>query len=116
MIRSTFLIALGTAKEWGFDWEWCEHCITIGIRASLTEVVQIIGRCTHDCEGKTHAQFTNLIPCPDAAAQDDASQWSVNDFLKAISASLLMEQVIAPQMYFKTKVDDEIRPVKPKEA
>jgi hypothetical protein len=32
------LIALGTAKE-GFDWEWCEHCITIGIRASLTEVV-----------------------------------------------------------------------------
>lgn len=41
------LIALGTAKE-GFDWEWCEHCITIGIRASLTEVVQIIGRCTRD--------------------------------------------------------------------
>lgn len=98
------LIALGTAKE-GFDWEWCEHCITIGIRASLTEVVQIIGRCTRDCEGKTHAQFTNLIPCPDAA-QDDVSM-AVNDFLKAISASLLMEQVMAPKWNFKTKVDDE---------
>ena len=96
------LIALGTAKE-GFDWEWCEHCITIGIRASLTEVVQIIGRCTRDCEGKTHAQFTNLIPCPDAA-QDDVSM-AVNDFLKAISASLLMEQVMAPKWNFKTKVD-----------
>lgn len=98
------LIALGTAKE-GFDWEWCEHCITIGIRASLTEVVQIIGRCTRDCEGKTHAQFTNLIPCPDAA-QDDVSM-AVNDFLKAISASLLMEQIMAPKWNFKTKIDDE---------
>lgn len=98
------LIALGTAKE-GFDWEWCEHCITIGIRASLTEVVQIIGRCTRDCDGKTHAQFTNLIPCPDAL-QDDVAM-AVNDFLKAISASLLMEQVMAPKWNFKTKVDDE---------
>ena len=98
------LIALGTAKE-GFDWEWCEHCITIGIRASLTEVVQIIGRCTRDCEGKTHAQFTNLIPCPDAA-QDDVTM-AVNDFLKAISASLLMEQVMAPKWNFKTKPEDE---------
>ncbi len=104
------LIALGTAKE-GFDWEWCEHCITIGIRASLTEVVQIIGRCTRDCEGKSHAQFTNLIPCPDAA-QDDVSM-AVNDFLKAISASLLMEQVMAPKWNFKTKVDDEDKPEKP---
>lgn len=104
------LIALGTAKE-GFDWEWCEHCITIGIRASLTEVVQIIGRCTRDCEGKTHAQFTNLIPCPDAAL-DDVSM-AVNDFLKAISASLLMEQVMAPKWNFKTKVDD-VTPEKPK--
>lgn len=98
------LIALGTAKE-GFDWEWCEHCITIGIRASLTEVVQIIGRCTRDCEGKTHAQFTNLIPCPDAS-QDDVAM-AVNDFLKAISASLLMEQVMAPKWNFKTKPDEE---------
>lgn len=98
------LIALGTAKE-GFDWEWCEHCITIGIRASLTEIVQIIGRCTRDCEGKTHAQFTNLIPCPDAA-QEDVSM-AVNDFLKAISASLLMEQVMAPKWNFKTKTDEE---------
>ncbi|MDE7462837.1 MAG: ATP-dependent helicase [Muribaculaceae bacterium] len=104
------LIALGTAKE-GFDWEWCEHCITIGIRASLTEVVQIIGRCTRDCEGKSHAQFTNLIPCPDAA-QDDVSM-AVNDFLKAISASLLMEQVMAPKWNFKTKVDDEDKPERP---
>ena len=94
------LIALGTAKE-GFDWTWCECCITIGIRSSLTEIVQIIGRCTRDCKGKEHAQFINLIPCPDAA-QEDVSM-AVNDFLKAISASLLMEQVMAPRWTFKTK-------------
>ena len=107
------LIALGTAKE-GFDWEWCERCITVGIRSSLMEVVQIIGRCTRDCEGKTHAQFTNLIPCPDAA-QDDVSM-AVNDFLKAISISLLMEQAMAPKWNFKTKADDEETPEKPKES
>ena len=98
------LIALGTAKE-GFDWAWCECCITIGIRSSLTEIVQIIGRCTRDCEGKSHAQFINMIPCPDAA-QDDVSM-AVNDFLKAISVSLLMEQVMAPRWTFKTKRDEE---------
>ena len=97
------LIALGTAKE-GFDWQWCETCITIGIRASLTEVVQIIGRCTRDCEGKSKAQFINLIPCPDAG-QEDVSI-AVNNMLKAITASLLMEQVMAPKWNFKTMEDE----------
>jgi hypothetical protein len=100
------IIALGTAKE-GFDWQWCEHCLTIAVRGSLTEVVQIIGRCTRDCEGKDHAQFTNLIAAPDAT-QDDVSR-SVNDMLKAIVASLLMEQVMAPSWNFKTRKEyDEV--------
>lgn len=98
------IIALGTAKE-GFDWQWCDHCLTIGVRGSLTEVVQIIGRCTRDCEGKSHAQFTNLIAAPDAT-QDDVSR-SVNDMLKAIVASLLMEQVMAPSWNFKTQKEFE---------
>lgn len=96
------IIALGTAKE-GFDWEWCEQCLTIGVRGSLTEVVQIIGRCTRDCEGKEHAQFTNLIAAPDATQEDVAN--AVNDMLKAITASLLMEQVMAPSWNFKTRLD-----------
>lgn len=97
------LIALGTAKE-GFDWQWCEVCLTVGIRASLTEVIQIIGRCTRDSEGKRHAQFTNLIPCPDAAQEN--VNIAVNNMLKAITASLLMEQVLAPQWNFRTKRDE----------
>ncbi len=95
------IIALGMAKE-GFDWIWCEHALTIGYRASLTEIVQIIGRATRDAPGKTRARFTNLIAEPDAASE--AVTEAVNDTLKAIAASLLMEQVLAPRFDFKPKV------------
>lgn len=94
------IIALGMAKE-GFDWPYCEHALTVGYRGSLTEIIQIIGRCTRDSENKTHAQFTNLIAQPDA--EDDLVKLSVNNMLKAITASLLMEQVLAPNFKFKPK-------------
>ena len=97
------IIALGTAKE-GFDWQWCEMCLTIGVRGSLTEVIQIIGRCTRDSEGKETAKFVNLIVMPDAQQSD--VKVAVNDFLKAITASLLMEQVMAPNWKFKTQQED----------
>ena len=98
------IIALGMAKE-GFDWPYCEHALTVGYRGSLTEIIQIIGRCTRDSENKTHAQFTNLIAQPDA--QDGEVKLSVNNMLKAITASLLMEQVLAPNFKFKPKFPDE---------
>jgi superfamily II DNA or RNA helicase len=94
------IIALGMAKE-GFDWVWCEHALTIGYRSSLTEIVQIIGRATRDAEGKTRTRFTNLIAEPDASEESVAD--AVNDTLKAISASLLMEQVLAPRFNFTAK-------------
>lgn len=94
------IIALGMAKE-GFDWIWCEHALTVGYRSSLTEIVQIIGRATRDAPGKTRARFTNLIAEPDAA--ESAVTEAVNDTLKAIAASLLMEQVLAPRFEFKPK-------------
>lgn len=94
------IIALGMAKE-GFDWIWCEHALTVGYRSSLTEIVQIIGRATRDAPGKTRARFTNLIAEPDAS--EEAVTEAVNDTLKAIAASLLMEQVLAPRFEFKPK-------------
>jgi superfamily II DNA or RNA helicase len=94
------IIALGMAKE-GFDWIWCEHALTVGYRSSLTEIVQIIGRATRDAPGKTRARFTNLIAEPDAREQ--AVTEAVNDTLKAIAASLLMEQVLAPRFEFRPK-------------
>lgn len=94
------IIALGMAKE-GFDWIWCEHALTVGYRASLTEIIQIIGRATRDAPGKSSARFTNLIAEPDAS--EEAVKDAINDTLKAIAASLLMEQVLAPRFNFTPK-------------
>ncbi len=120
------IIALGMAKE-GFDWPWCEHVLTIGYRASLTEVVQIIGRATRDSEGKSHAQFTNLIAQPDA--EDEDVKGAVNNMLKAIALSLLMREVLAPNVTFRPRstirpgetlqpgeieIDDSENPVSPR--
>lgn len=97
------IIALGMAKE-GFDWIWCEHALTVGYRSSLTEIIQIIGRATRDAECKTRSRFTNLIAEPDAS--EEAVVDAVNDTLKAIAASLLMEQVLAPKFNFTIKRPD----------
>lgn len=94
------IIALGMAKE-GFDWIWCEHALTVGYRSSLTEIIQIIGRATRDAPDKSRARFTNLIAEPDAT--EGAVTEAVNDTLKAIAASLLMEQVLAPRFEFRPK-------------
>ena len=94
------IIALGMAKE-GFDWIWCEHALTVGYRSSLTEIIQIIGRATRDAPGKHRARFTNLIAEPDASEEKVTE--AVNDTLKAIAASLLMEQVLAPKFNFVPK-------------
>ncbi len=99
------IIALGMAKE-GFDWPFCEHALTIGYRGSLTEIIQIIGRATRDSNNKSHAQFTNLIAQPEA--ESDEVKVAVNNMLKAITASLLMEQVLAPNFKFKLKEDDNV--------
>lgn len=101
------IIALGMAKE-GFDWPFAEHALTVGYRASLTEIIQIIGRVTRDSPGKTHAQFTNLLAEPDAERSEVTV--SVNNMLKAITASLLMEQVLAPNFNFKTKRGNDDAP------
>jgi len=103
------IIALGMAKE-GFDWPFCEHALTVGYRSSLTEIIQIIGRATRDSDNKTHAQFTNLIAQPDA--EDLEVKLSVNNMLKAITASLLMEQVLAPNFKFKPRFENDTEPHK----
>ncbi len=104
------IIALGMAKE-GFDWAYCEQALTIGYRGSLTEIIQIIGRCTRDSPNKTHAQFTNLIAQPEAENED--VKIAVNNMLKAITCSLLMEQVLAPNFKFKTKLSDDVEATPP---
>jgi superfamily II DNA or RNA helicase len=100
------IIALGMAKE-GFDWPACESTLVIGPRNSLTEVVQVVGRCTRDYPGKEHADYLNLVAAPDATREDTIT--AINNLDKAIVASLLMEDVLEPKLTFKSKkssVDD----------
>ena len=100
------IIALGMAKE-GFDWPACESTVVIGSRNSLTEVVQVVGRCTRDYPGKKHAEYLNLVAAPDASREDTIT--TVNNLDKAIVASLLMEDVLEPRLTFRSKrtsVDD----------
>src|SRR5690606_37828397 len=100
------IIALGMAKE-GFDWPYCQHALTIGYRGSLTEIIQIIGRATRDSNNKSHAKITNLIAQPDAV--DDDIKLAVIYMLNAITASVLMKQVLAPNVNIKT-MDDKDEP------
>jgi len=76
-------------------------CPNSGLSRQPDRGVQIIGRATRNAKGKERARFTNLIAEPDASEQMVAE--SVNDTLKAIAASLLMEQVLAPRFNFKAK-------------
>lgn len=102
------IVALNMAKE-GFDWPWAEQALTIGYRHSLTEIVQIIGRVTRDSSNKLHAQFTNMIEQPNA--KDDDVEYAVNQILKAITASLLMEQVLAPEIHLRRRKNKDDEPV-----
>ena len=101
------IVALNMAKE-GFDWPWAEQALTIGYRRSLTEIVQIIGRVTRDSSNKNHAQFNNMIEQPDA--NDGEVQYAVNQILKAITVSLLMEQVLAPEIHLKRRKHKDQKP------
>jgi hypothetical protein len=94
------IIAVRMAME-GFDWPAAEYAITVGSRSSLTQIIQIIGRVTRDYAGKTESTFINLIQEP--LADQELVEDAVNDILKAISASLLMEQVISPKFDFKSR-------------
>ena len=73
----------------------------MGSRSSLTEIIQIIGRATRDAPGKVTERFTNLIAEHDAAEAIEVD--AVKDTLKAIAASPLMEQVLAPRFNFTPK-------------
>ena len=54
--------------------------------------------------GKVLAKLSNTIT---EAGENDDVKVAVNNMLKAVTASLLMEQVLAPNFKFKLKRDDE---------
>jgi len=89
------IIALGMLKE-GANWRHADREIIIGQRDSLTEIVQLIGRLFRDVEGKTHVEAYHLLPLSFDQMDKAGVRESLNDYLKAILLSMLLENVIEP--------------------
>jgi hypothetical protein len=72
----------------------------------MTELVQIVGRTTRDFEGKTKATFVNFVAEPLLGETELVT--GTNNIFKAIAASLLMEDVLAPRAGF---LDNRAKPI-----
>lgn len=89
------IIALGMFKE-GADWPYADRCIIVGTRSSLLDVFQMIGRPFRDAENKKHVELIQLLPFSLDQQDDDSFRENLNNYLKAIYASLILENILNP--------------------
>jgi len=89
------IIALNMFKE-GADWIWADRCIIVGSRSSLVDIVQMMGRVLRDAKEKKHVEVIQLLPF--SLDQSNAALFrdNLNDYLKAIYASLILENILDP--------------------
>jgi signal peptidase I len=100
------VIALGMFKE-GANWIWADRSMIVGIRESLVEIMQIIGRLFRDAVGKTHVEVIQLLPFALDQTHDDFKD-NLNNYMKAIFASLILENILHPvQIKFKEENKSE---------
>lgn len=88
------IIALGMFKE-GANWIWADRSIIVGARASLVDVVQMMGRLFRDATGKEHVEIIQLLPFS-LDQQSDSFRDNLNNYLKAVYASLILEDILNP--------------------
>jgi hypothetical protein len=89
------VIALGMFKE-GANWKWANREIILGTRHSLTETIQTIGRLFRDAEGKRHVSIFHMLPFSLDQIDRENTRISLNNFMKAIFASMLLENIMYP--------------------
>lgn len=89
------IIAMNMFKE-GANWIWADRSIIVGTRGSLTDVIQIIGRLFRDAKDKKHVEVVQLLPFSLDHSDEDELKENLNNYLKAIYASLLLEDVLNP--------------------
>ncbi len=97
------IIALSMFKE-GANWIWADRSIIVGPRASVVDLVQIIGRLLRDAPGKDNVKIVQLLPFALDQRNDIQFQDKLNDYLKAILASLVLEDILHP---IKIKIKDK---------
>jgi len=89
------IITLGMFKE-GANWRWADREIIIGQRNSLTEIIQIVGRLLRDAPQKEYVRTFQLLKFSFDQLNRVALREDLNDFLKAIIASMALEQIMNP--------------------
>jgi superfamily II DNA or RNA helicase len=89
------IIALGMFKE-GANWIWADRIIIVGARSSLVDVIQMIGRLFRDAKDKKHVEILHLLPFSLEQKNSDSFRENLNNFLKAIYASLILENIFNP--------------------
>lgn len=89
------VIALGMLKE-GANWRWADREVIIGHRGSLTEILQMVGRILRDVSGKTNVEVFHVLPFRFDQTDKERTRQDLNDYLKAILLSMLLENVVSP--------------------
>ncbi len=91
------VIALGMFKE-GANWGGQTGRSSSGIVVRLTEIVQMIGRMFRDVTGKSRVDVHQMLPFTLDQTDKERTRQSLNEYLKAILLSLLLENVIDPAL------------------
>ena len=102
------IIALGMFKE-GANWIWADRSIIVGVRDSLVDVVQMMGRLFRDAKNKRHVEVIQLLPFS-LDQTSDSFRDNLNNYLKAIFASLILEDVfnsVKISVPFSTKTEND---------
>jgi len=89
------VIALGMFKE-GANWKWADRSIIVGPRSSLVDIIQMVGRLFRDVPGKEHVEVFQLLPFAFDQQDEDNFTENLNNYLKALYASLILENVLNP--------------------
>ena len=99
-VSPDLIVALNMFKE-GANYVHLNHGVIIGPRNSLTDMVQMIGRTLRDVEGKESVSIYQFLPMSISFADGEERREAVNDNLKAIIMSMMMENVLSPSFIIK---------------
>ena len=97
----------------GFDWPCCNREIIVGFKNSINELIQMIGRAfryhPEKANGKTPVRIIQIIPWVDKNSLDKEDlRDQINNFMKVVYASLVLESVIDPvRINIPTSKDSE---------
>jgi hypothetical protein len=91
------IIALNMFKE-GANYEALDHMVIIGPRNSLTEIVQMVGRLFRDFKGKESVKVNYFLPQSLDSADKEKAREKLNDYVKAILLSMMLEDVLCPKL------------------